>query len=617
MTKRFIYLFLALWCAFIALMTLQKPLFMLFEPGYEGLLGEITAVMWHGLSMDISMASYLVAPVLLWLIARIWVDRPWMSTILKVWLWIAGSVVAIASVLDASLYPFWGCRLDATPLFYFMTSPGAAFASLPWWANLLLLILMAALAFAFGFVLTLIARKLMPIGTLAPLRKRIFMTVGAIVLGGAMIIPIRGGVTVSTMSPGRAFFSDNMALNNAAVNPLFNFVYSLSHSDDLRGQFRFFDDTEATRIFQSMYAPVFTEDDAPGDTLIAMPRLTVEKPNVYLVILESFSAHLMPSLGGENIAPNLDSLGREGILFTNFYAESFRTDRGVPAVISGFPAQPTTSMLRFVNKFSNVPSLATAVRPLGYHTNYYYGGDINFTNTGAYLVASGFENIISDKDFPISKRLSKWGAHDEEVFSRLLDDIAKRSAGSAPQFTVLQTSSSHEPYEVPFSKFENKRANAFAYTDKCIKDFTDALKASGEWDRSLIVFVPDHWGCYPENNKGYESRHHIPLIITGGAIDSHGTRIDRLGSQSGIAATVASLLGADTAMFPLSRNLFDTSLPEWAWISEPAWFGLVTPSGLTVIDAAGSATLESSSDKADIGRAKAFVQKLYDDLDAR
>ncbi len=627
--KRYLYTLVVLWAMLIALMCLQKPIFMLFEPGYDGLLSETLVVMWHGLSMDIAMSSYLVAPILLWLIARIWIDKKWMICVLSVWLWIVGAVLAISSVLDAVLFPYWGCRLDTTPLFYFITSPSAAFASLSWWVNLIILLAIAIFTCGLGCILNWMASQYVPKGTLQPLKRRIVATVVAVCVAASMIIPIRGGFTVSTMSPGRAFFSNNMALNNAAINPLFNFMYSLSHSDNLKEQFRFFSDAEATNIVKGMYTPqvCVTASDSVWDEnckvdiitakKYSYPKLAVERPNVYLIILESFSSHLLPVQGGENIASGLDMLAREGILFTRFYAESFRTDRAIPAIISGYPAQPTTSMLRFLNKFENIPSLATVLKPLGYTSAYYYGGDIAFTNLGAYLVASGFENIISDKDFAIGKRMSKWGAHDAEVYSRLLEDIASRPVGNQAYFTVIQTSSSHEPFEVPYDKFANKQINAFAYADKCLIDFTDALKASGEWSRSLVVVVPDHWGCYPENLKDYESRHHIPLVITGGAIDSRGIQIDRLGSQSAIAATIATLLGADIESLHLSRNLLDDRLPEWAWMCEPGWFGLRTPDGLTIVDVASSNKLKSSANSTDDKKAKAFVQKLYDDLDAR
>ena len=69
----------------------------------------------------------------------------------------------------------------------------------------------------------------------------------------------------------------------------------------------------------------------------------------------------MTALGGEpNIAVHLDSLSKEGVLFTNFYANSFRTDRGLVAILSGYPAQPTTSIMKYPRKTQSIPPLQAA-----------------------------------------------------------------------------------------------------------------------------------------------------------------------------------------------------------------------------------------------------------------
>ena len=97
-------------------------------------------------------------------------------------------------------------------------------------------------------------------------------------------------------------------------------------------------------------------------------------------------------------------------MFTNFYANSFRTDRGLVSIMSGYPGQPNTPIMKFVSKTENLPSFPRRMKEEGgYSSTYYYGGDANFTNMKAYLVNAGFDRIISDVDFPVSKRLSKWG----------------------------------------------------------------------------------------------------------------------------------------------------------------------------------------------------------------
>lgn len=581
-------------------MIIQKFVFMAIQPDFTTKdLASIGSVISHGFTMDLAMSAYLVTPVLLWLIARTWINNPVMNKILRAYLWFISAIFCIVMVVDNILYPYWQIRLDATPVFYFTTSPQAALASMDWWWEALAVLLTAALTWAVYLLLSAIPKKLTIINS-KTLKQRGITTVALIITAGIMIIPIRGGVTVSTMSPGRAYFSADMRLNHAAINPMFNFIYSLTRVDNLSDTFHYMDATKAQQILAS------TQKTNTNSMTVSLNN---PKPDIYLIILESFSAHLLPTLGGENIAENLDSIARNGILFTNFYAESFRTDRALATILSGYPALPTTSVMRYPNKFSSMPSLARELKNHGYNTYYYYGGDADFTNMKAYLVATGFDNIVSDGDFPVSQRLSKWGVPDGPVFDRALS-----TRRTTPSFTVIQTSSSHEPYDVPYqSRHADIRANAFAYADSCIGAFIEGLKGNKQWDNALAVITPDHWGSYPKGLTDHKQRHHIPLIITGGAINGAPQEISTIGSQSAIAPTILSLLGYETKSFFRPKNLLDKTGTHNAWLTETEWF--------TMIDQEGGETTGSVTDKSVTGTApdftKAYIQTIYNDLDKR
>lgn len=165
-----------------------------------------------------------------------------------------------------------------------------------------------------------------------------------LLMTGLLFIPIRGGFTVSTMNVGKVYFSAEQRLNHAAINPAFSLMESLAKQKDFSKQYRFMEAAEADRLFKDMLEPAGAggqteETDSvlqPADSLHTL--FNTQRPDVLFVILESFSSRLMTALGGEpNIAVHLDSLSKEGVLFTNFYANSFRTDRGLVAILSGYP----------------------------------------------------------------------------------------------------------------------------------------------------------------------------------------------------------------------------------------------------------------------------------------
>ena len=429
------------------------------------------------------------------------------------------------------------------------------------------------------------------------------------VLALLLFIPIRGGVTVSTMNLSTAYFSQNQRLNHAAINPAFSLLYSATHQSGKNENLEFFDAAKLAALKPSV---LHTDSSAARfDTL----RLASSRPDIYIVILESFSSHLLPYQSGEPIALSLDSIARSGLTFTNFYANNFRTDRALPSVLNGYPGIPPVSVMKYVDKLESLPSLPKSLKEAGYDLTYYYGGDVNFTNMLAFLVSGGFENIICDKDFPVSQRLGKWGAHDDVLFDRVVADFDRRS-GDKPVLKVVQTSSSHEPFKVPYQKLENPAANAFAYTDSILGAFMEKLKATPRWDNTLVVFVPDHYGAYPKPLDSMKDRHHVPLIFTGGALKQSGKN-SVAASQADIAATLLGMLGIDHSKFTFSKNLFDADAPKFAYFLEPELAGIVDENGYAAINVISGEVVESSGADPSIDRLKAYIQLINQDFTNR
>ena len=599
---------------------LQKPLFMLF---YNSLyadtpIGDWFNVVYHGLPLDLSLAGYLsILPGLLF-IASAWTRSGIMCNIWKGYLWVVSVLLSVIFVVDLGLYEYWGFRLDATPLFYFFSSPKDALASISLWMVLGGIVAMVLIAVLLYFVLSRLLQKMkLP-------RQRIATSVVMLLLTALLIIPIRGGFTVSTMNTGKVYFSSNLRLNHAATNPAFSFMESLSKQKNFAAQYRFMDSADADAVFASLQDTQARENNtateiAPKDTL-----LTTQRPDILLIILESFSSHLMESLGGEpNVAVCMDSLAKEGVLFTNMFANSFRTDRGLVSVLSGYPAQPTTSIMKYPRKTQSLPSIAGSLRKAGYRTKYYYGGDADFTNMRSYLVSSGFESIVSDRDFSVSERLSKWGAHDHVVYNRVLNDLQEEAnqptEKKEPYYRVLQTSSSHEPFEVPFRRLENDRLNAFAYADSCLGDFIQRFKELPQWENTLVVLIPDHLGAYPQNITNLElQRYTIPLLMVGGAVRQQ-RQIDTYGSQHDLAATLLAQLGLPHGEFTFSKDLLDNNVPHFAFFTVPDAFGMVTTENQLIYDCQSDRVVVDSGNAQgkNLTPGKAYLQKLYDDLAKR
>ncbi len=626
--------FVKTYATFVVLFVLQKPLFLFLEKGsatqpVDNIFTELPAVIWHGLPLDLSMAGYLsVIPGFL-SIAVVWLKRELVKPIMNIYFIIASLFITCSFLLNASLYPYWKYPLDSTPLFYFFTSPADAIASVSIWQVILSIVILIVLTIGVWFTLRMRGEKRQQYsrysygyGGFGSGKRNRFddfdrhrgrTSIILLLLTGLLFLPIRGGITVSTMNTGQAYYSQNAYLNHSAVNPLFSLLESITHQEDFASQYRFMKDKEADKIFATMTS---TSDE---NTYPLLNEATFKKgtPDILIVIMESFASDIMPSMGSyKDVAVCLDSIAQQSILFTRFYANSFRTDRGMVSVLSGYPAQPTTSIMRYPRKTSQLPSIArNLVKYKNYKTTYYYGGDADFCNMRSYLVSQGYQHIISDANFPIEDKLSKWGVPDHILADRMMKDIKAQQNEKRPMLRILQTSSSHEPFEVPYHRLKDKRLNAFAYTDSVMGAIVREYRKLPRWKNTLIVFVPDHVGGYKENLNDHDrSRYQIPLILAGGAI-SRPMKVGIIGSQHDIAATLLGQLGVEHREFTFSKNMMSDATPKFAFFAVNDAFGVVSEENSLIYDNRAKRIVYDKGEKGfNLKRGQAYLQKLYDDL---
>lgn len=626
--------FVKTYATFVVLFVLQKPLFLFLEKGsatqpVDNIFTELPAVIWHGLPLDLSMAGYIsVIPGLL-SIAVVWLKRELVKPIMNIYFIIASLFITCSFLLNASLYPYWKYPLDSTPLFYFFTSPADAIASVSIWQVILSIVILIVLTVGVWFTLRMRGEKRQQYsrysygyGGFGSGKRNRFddfdrhrgrTSIILLLLTGLLFLPIRGGITVSTMNTGQAYYSQNAYLNHSAVNPLFSLFESITHQEDFASQYRFMKDKEADKIFATMTS---TSDE---NTYPLLNEATFKKgtPDILIVIMESFASDIMPSMGSyKDVAVCLDSIAQQSILFTRFYANSFRTDRGMVSILSGYPAQPTTSIMRYPRKTSQLPSIArNLAKYKNYKTTYYYGGDADFCNMRSYLVSQGYQHIISDANFPIEDKLSKWGVPDHILAAKMMEDIKTQQNEKRPMLRILQTSSSHEPFEVPYHRLKDKRLNAFAYTDSVMGAIVREYRKLPRWKNTLIVFVPDHVGGYKENLNDHDrSRYQIPLILAGGAI-SRPMKVGIIGSQHDIAATLLGQLGVEHREFTFSKNMMSDATPKFAFFAVNDAFGIVSEENSLIYDNRAKRIVYDKGEKGfNLKRGQAYLQKLYDDL---
>ncbi len=646
---RYIFLFLAL----VAVFVLAKPLFVLVQSSelrHDVDAALVMQAMLHGLPLDLATTAYLTAPVWIGLGLALWLRLKGWRIVFKTYALVVSAALALILVGDACLYSFWNAKLDAT-VWSYLAQPQGALQSVSMGyalkATLCTLLVGVVLYYlqTFLFVSPKKEANAQTKDEVKPdettnvqnkkhslkirnvqnkkhsLKIRIAQTVGWAVGCGLLFLLMRGGITQSTANVGMAYFSNNPFLNHAAVNPAFSLLSSTLKQGDYAKLGQFYDEAECARRFAQLHYNT--------ESLDTPCLLRTQRPNVVIILMEGCGGtfvHAVDSLADPNVTPHLNQLAREGVVFTQMYANSFRTDRGTVCALSGCPALPNLSVMKQPSLCEKLPSIARSLKAEGYATSFLYGGDINFTNTRGYLQSTGYDQLTSVDNFPASTRHThQWGVTDHITFDTLYHRIlrlpAQPSASAKPWHIGFLTLASHEPWQVPYHRIASSpEANGMAYLDHCIGEFVARLKQTPQWQNLLLVLLPDHGLGYPSGlDDSQERKSHIPLILTGGAV-KEPQRISLICNQTDLPATLLGQLGISHEQFPLSRDVLSRSYTHPS--ATHAW-----QEGIYYLDHTGISVLglntqppqplrESPTPRAQrISAAKALLQTSYRYLD--
>ena len=614
--KERLILFCKYYVFWILFFWVQKPIFMLTQTSrLEGVsFADWFRVMGHAFQLDLSVASYITAGFGLMMVVSIFVSDRRIRPIANGYTWFLLVVAILIFIGDIGTFPSWGYHIDKT-IFMYLATPKEMLACAEWWVWVLGLLAWIIIPYIIYKVYKrLIAVEYPPI---RPVGKQVGLSVAMLLISGLLFLPIRGSFGVSTMNTGRVYFSSNQMLNVAAVNPVFNLIESFEFVDFNTERYRYMSCEEA----EEALAPLLTQANSEGH----YPVLKTDRPDIIVLIVESLSANVIEPLEGTTgVTPNLNRYCEEGILFTHAYASSYRTDRGVVAVMSGFPGQPTSSLMVVPSKCHNLPFWSRQLQEVGYRLKFYYGGDEDFTSMRSYLIDAGFNDRVSQTSFPMNMRLSKWGVPDAPLLDYAAQYITAHETGQ-PTLDVILTLSSHEPFDVPVHRFSNPYLNGIAYTDSCIGAFVESIRSSERWNNTLIVITGDHGFPYPAYaTRDMPERYRLPILMLGGAIQEP-MRIESVCSQIDIAPTILAQLGLTIEGFKFGKDLFNSATNPFAFYSFNDGFGLVDTTGITVIDRKVDEVVYNRPDIGEQGptaqdslrerQARAFVQSIYEEIE--
>jgi phosphoglycerol transferase MdoB-like AlkP superfamily enzyme len=297
-----------------------------------------------------------------------------------------------------------------------------------------------------------------------------------------------------------------------------------------------------------------------GEKVFELDLKKEEKPHVIFLFLESFRSKDVGCLGGKyGITPHFDRLASEGILFSDFYANSVRTSRSVVASLFGVPSDVDASeqAVRVNTPLVGIPDL---LKTLHYKASYIHNGPIHFENQDTFFQNHGYDTVLGREDilqkFPDANNTS-WGLPDEYLMKYTAKWLKKRE--SIPQFLTLFTITNHHPWnppplssppELPYdlSRTYKKYLTTFHYSDKSLGLFIDLLEAEGLLEKSILFILGDHGYPMGEHDDNffeqrylYDENIRVPLLIYAKGRVAHPQLISTPSSQLDLLPTIMDL----------------------------------------------------------------------------
>lgn len=565
----FLYLFwLLLFASF-------RPIFWLWQTGFSPFtVQDFFYCFLHGMYMDASLAGYFSVIPLLFFVFRPGVSSNRFNRILSFYqvFWI--TFVFLLYTIDLEIFRLWGHRLDSAliPYLKFPREALASSLSSPWYLLIPIWFIYSAIWIFFWRK----TEKLLPEKS----RPAWLPTFASLFFTAACILPIRGGIQLAPMNQSSVYFSPNRMLNLAAENPVWVFTQSMLENpqDELEKLYG----GESTGNSMAMVDSLYRDQ---GRTSL---MLNQSKPNIILIIWESLSSKVAGCTNGTvPSTPNLDRLAGAGLLFSRIYANGDRSEKGLVSILSAQPSFGKISLMSQPNLSSGFDFISLRLKKLGYHSHYFYGGELEFANMKSFILNAGFDQITGKEDFPPETWNSKWGAHDEVLFARQLTEASKEQQ---PFFHTLFTLSSHEPFEIPGKSnsigtpTDTLFCQSHRYTDQCLGQWYEKAQTQSWWKNTLVVLIADH-GHPLLGNSGESDpeKYRIPMIWFGPALKKNGT-IDRMGSQTDLFSTLCRQLGDSTGLPYFSRNLLSDDPRDFAFYSFRNGSCLLDKDGQTVFN---------------------------------
>ncbi|NOX25573.1 MAG: LTA synthase family protein [Deltaproteobacteria bacterium] len=285
------------------------------------------------------------------------------------------------------------------------------------------------------------------------------------------------------------------------------------------------------------------------------------KLNIVAIVEESFGAQFIGAYGDKRgLSPNFDRLARQGLLFANTYASGTRTVRGLGALVTSMPPIPSEGIMKRPG-CENIANWGAVLQKKGYQTSFLYGGHGVFDNMNHFFSTNGF--AISDiRDIKQITQRTIWGVCDEDIFRHAVKYYNRAAARGKPFFSVIMTTSNHEPYRFPpgIANVPVKGGGRLAgvrYADYAIGKFIKQAEGTSWGKNTLFIIMADHDARVYGRQQVPMRHYRIPLLFLAPGHLRPGVVTTAMG-QIDVAPTVMGILG-----LPFTAPFYGQDVLHW------------------------------------------------------
>jgi len=521
---------------------LRLALFLKFGPA-SAAPSELGTTFLIGLHRDVYVALLLLLPLVFWffLLPNGWFVATWHRVLFRFACFIWWLVEIFLLMAEFFFFEEFQSRFNTVAVDYVLY-PTEVFINI--WDSypvVTVVVTCAALSVAWVWIANRLFRE-MWLDRSRP-GKRFAWLVGAVALA-AILTP-----TVTFKGTNA---STDRTLNELANNGAIAFACAAwTHDLDYAAFYKTIPRDEAYQRVRRLLTSTNAPFAADGLTLRRRTHGDPNRPrlNVVMFLEESLGSEFWGCLGRTNTCtPEMDKLATgEGMLFANLYACGNRTVRGFEGVLSSFPPLPGDSIVKR-DRSDNVETIARVLKRDGYNTLFLYGGRGFFDGMRSFTTRNGYDCFIEQKHFDQPTFTTIWGACDEDIFARAIQEFRELSRQDKPFLGTILSVSNHKPYTYPAGRIrenpnERRRENAVKYSDWCLGQFFKAAKQEAFWTNTIFVVVADHGARVYGSQRIPIHSYEIPLVILGPAVVKSPARIAALGGSLDVSPTVLGLLG--------------------------------------------------------------------------